>query len=625
METTRRNLLALAGGSVVGALFTPAPWRLITDTALWSENWPGIPRPARGEIRVKFTNCPLCPAGCAVRARCVGDQPVSLAGVPGHPVSRGALCPFGLLGHHLPYHPERLRQGPAKEAAAAVSAAMAKCGPTERFAVLDLRPGRTASWTYRRALAAVPNGLYLAPSSTLGGSVAVDLSNARTVMSFNVPVLDGWGTPGNVLAARERFRLIHAGPLETRTATLADLWLPIRPGTEAALALGIAHVLLDGGNARELPQQLVELAGKYPPATAAAITGIPEGQIISVARELADNGPALVLDAGDSAAVLALNLLIGAPGRTIVTRREAPVPDAWKQAAAVSDLASVPDRSIRVLLIDESLPGAYVPWTVVEKKLVTDNPLVVAFAWSREGYGRYAKYVLPTAVYPEAVSDVPAAVDSVAAIFRISAPLVAPPEGMTDPAEFIGSLAGVTGPNALRERADAIQKAGRGDLFTYADSKTAPVKEMKPDDFWKALNEGGCWMDAVDENAAAPKLAFGEFKAETRAAEPAADLPLAAVLTEWHSSATLVPPLMSKLYQESNLRLAPNRAALNPADARASGVEDGGAAVLETRSGKLRVEVTLDSGVPHGTVQVAAGPEVLDICGADGRARVVRA
>ena len=77
---------------MAGVLFTPAPWRLITDTALWSENWPGIPRPRRGEIRTKFTNCALCPAGCAVRARCVGEQPVSLAGVG------GGLCPFGLGG-----------------------------------------------------------------------------------------------------------------------------------------------------------------------------------------------------------------------------------------------------------------------------------------------------------------------------------------------------------------------------------------------------------------------------------------------------------------------------------------------------------------------------------------------
>src|ERR1035438_2133674 len=178
--TNRRDIFKFAGGAVAGAFFTPAPWRLLTDTALWSENWPGIPRPARGEIRFKFTNCALCPAGCAVRARSVGDQPVSLAGVG------GGLCPFGLTAHHLPYHPARLRQGPIQEATAAVfprpaplppraiarpapPPARLRQGPIQEataavfqsaaqlapgaIAVLDLNPGRTVSWTYRRAMA----------------------------------------------------------------------------------------------------------------------------------------------------------------------------------------------------------------------------------------------------------------------------------------------------------------------------------------------------------------------------------------------------------------------------------------------------------------------------------------
>jgi menaquinone reductase, molybdopterin-binding-like subunit len=175
---TRRDILKFAGGSALGILFTPAPWRLITDTALWSENWPGIPKPARGEIRTKFTNCTLCPAGCGVRARCVGEQPVSLAGV------RGGLCPFGITGHHLPYHPGRLRQGMPTEAAAAVAGGIKSCGPDERVAVLDLRPGRTASWTYRRAMNAL-RGLYIAPSET---AVSVDLAQAKTVLSLGAPL-----------------------------------------------------------------------------------------------------------------------------------------------------------------------------------------------------------------------------------------------------------------------------------------------------------------------------------------------------------------------------------------------------------------------------------------------------
>ena len=183
--TTRRELFKFAGGSAVGLLLTPAPWRLITDTALWSENWPGIPRPARGE---SAPNSPT--AGCARRvARCgrgASEQPVALAGVD------GGLCPFGVTGHHLPYHPERLRKGNRQEAASsvagAVAAAIAHCPPDQRVAVLDLRPGRTASWTYRRAMAALKRGVYLAPEEP---ACAVNLAVARTVLERGAPPPDG--------------------------------------------------------------------------------------------------------------------------------------------------------------------------------------------------------------------------------------------------------------------------------------------------------------------------------------------------------------------------------------------------------------------------------------------------
>ena len=585
MTTTRRGLIQFLGGSAVGALFTPAPWRLITDTALWSENWPGIPRPARGEIRSKFTNCSLCTAGCAVRARCVGDQPIALAGVA------GGLCPFGLTAHHLPYHPARLKQGPVKEAAAAVVDAMAQCGPAERVAVLDLRPGRTASWTYRRAMSSVHNGLYLAPPEP---PIAVNLQDAKTVLSLGASLLDGWGTPGNVFAARDGFRLIQAEAVESRTAALADLWLPIRPGAEEALVLGMAD--------------------EMSPSETARITGLSVDQIESLLKDLQENGPALVVDHEMSPAVVALNVRLGGWGRTIGPRREAPVPETWKKAAPLTDLAAVADRSIRVLLIDESVPGEYLPWEAIEKKLAARNPVVVAFACSASGYGRYAQYVLPTAIYPEALDDIPPAIDSVAASFRIAAPLVAPPSGVTNPSEFIAGIAGLRAPDALRERVDAIHKAGRGSLVTYADGKSVPVKDVKSDDFWKALNAGGRWVDGAAGGAdlLVRSRPPGRLSAPTQQADegvgrgpggPPHYYPLT-VVTE-RRVAGLSSPLMSQIYQESNLRLAPNRIALHPSDAASSGVADGARAVLETRNGKRPVEVTVDSSVRPGVVLVA--------------------
>jgi len=516
MKTTRRDLFQFAAGGAAGLMLTPVPWRLVTDTALWSENWPGIPRPARGEIRTRFTHCALCPAGCAVRARCVGDQPVSLAGLPGQP-----LCAFGLTGHQFPYDPARVTSGDPVAATQAVRAALARRGANESIAVLDLRPGRTASWTYRRAMALLPRGLYLAPQSIIP---AVNLGAVKTILSFGVPVLDGWGTPAKVIAARPNFRLIQAEPMESHTAALADQWLPLRTGTEEDLALGIEAVIATGAA----------------PGAAAERTGLPESLIVSAARELA-RGDALVLAIQETPAVARLNTMFGAAGKAIAARRETPAPKTWSNAAPVTVIDSVPDRSIRVLLIDESAADGYFDWPVVERKLAS-NPVVVTLASSRTGYGRDAQFTLPTAVYPETTDDIPPAIDSPAATFRLAVPLIAPPRAVIDPARFIGQFAGIDPGSALRERADAIHASRRGTLRVYADGRSIPLQETKAEDFWKALNEGGCWMD---DAASGPR--------------PDLRIPTspAVVAMTWEMRAARGPmsPLVSKLYRESNLRV----------------------------------------------------------------------
>ena len=593
MTTTRRNLLKFVGGGAAGALLTPAPWRLITDTALWSENWPGIPRPARGEIRARFTHCTLCPAGCAVRARCVNGQPVSLTGVKPHPISHGALCPWGIAGHHLPYHPARVRQGPVKEALAAVARAISQRGAGERVAMLDLRPGRTVSWTYRRCMAAMDGGLYLTPRQP---DYAIDLAAAQTVVSFGAPLFDGWGTPGNVFAARANFRLVQIEPVETRTAALADVWLPIRPGAETAIAAA--------------------LAGETTIAEAARATGVEE-QALGAVKEAIGSGAAVALAADPASPLMSLNAKFKALGHTVVARREAPVPDAWKKAAPVGEMAAAPDGAIRVLLIDESLPGGYVPWRDIQPKLAPDA-VVVVFGSSSEGYARHAQYVLPAPVYPEAAEDVGPAIDTVAAVFRIAAPLIAPAVPVVNPGELLARIAGLPASDPLRERADAIHKAGHGSLLGYADRKSTLVKDVAADDFWKTLNQGGCWMDATGKKAAPGKLAF-----RASGEQPHDDLPLAVVAAEARRGG-LESPLMSKLERESNLRLSANGLALSPADARANGIENGGRCVLETACGRLSVVATIDAGVPAGVVEVAGGPRMADLCGGSQRARVVR-
>ena len=75
-------------------------------------------------------------------------------------------------------------------------------------------------------------------------------------------------------------------------------------------------------------------------------------------------------------------------------------------------------------------------------------------------------------------------------------------------------------------------------------------------------------------------------------------------------------PLLSQIYQESNLRLAPDRIALHPSDAASCGVADGAPALLHTGRGKREVLVTVDSSIRPGVVTDRRRPGYLASTGA---------
>ena len=72
--------------------------------------------------------------------------------------------------------------------------------------------------------------------------------SAKTVLSFGAPLLDGWGTPGNVIAARAGFRLIQAEAVESRTASPGGPVAAHQAGLGDGAGPGIASVL-GGGSA----------------------------------------------------------------------------------------------------------------------------------------------------------------------------------------------------------------------------------------------------------------------------------------------------------------------------------------------------------------------------------------
>ena len=553
MKFSRRDLLAWSAGAAAGLIVTPIPWKLLDDTSIWSQNWRWIPQPARGPVEVKQSFCTLCPKGCALRVRIAAGWPVGVAGVSTNPVTHGALCPLAFGAHQLNWHPARLK---AVRHRASIStwedarSAFAKAAGEGSIVVIDGYPGRATSQVFQ-AFLKNRRGEYrvvyaretrsLLPYEQWSGisamSLGYDLENARTIISFGAPVLDGWGSPGQftrLWAERAagpsdpQLRLIQIDSELSRTAARAWKWIAVRPGSESILAAGLARALVE--------QNLVSARGPLPAisvAEAANQAGLAIEAIRDLAQTLAAQPRVLAISDGENASVAALNLLLGAVGSKGGIVRVAK--DAKPYLPADAELASA-----RALLIDSSVPWDFVPKT---------NAEIFRFAaW--DGGGDKSDWLLPAPGFLEELTDVPSAAASSLNTYAIAAALSPAPQFSKSTAEFLRSIdSGLdTVEGIIHQRCVERFKSRAGTVYAATAMPAAGFASAQK--LEEQLRGGAIWVNDTPRSAGF-RCKLTEWPADTTSP------PMQDWSAVWPSGT--LPPLASKLYQESQLRDLPER------------------------------------------------------------------
>ena len=136
------------------------------------------------------------------------------------------------------------------------------------------------------------------------GPTPEEVEHARLVLLWGTNTLTSnphlW--PALRRAREAGARLIAIDPIRTRTAAQCDLHLPIRPGTDAALALGMMHVIFAEGledraylrNNTAGWEQLAERVQEWTPDRTAEVTGLDVEQVLDLARTYATTRPAFI-------------------------------------------------------------------------------------------------------------------------------------------------------------------------------------------------------------------------------------------------------------------------------------------------------------------------------------------
>jgi len=283
--------------------------------------------------------CPLdCPDCCAMLVHVKSGRAVRLQGDPEHPVTQGFLCTKMNRYAERSYHPERLtaplrRVGSKGEGrfevatweealadvAARLHGVIGSHGPESILpysycGTMGLIQGSSMDRRFFHRIGATLLARTICSSAgsegwrhTYGdrlGPSPEEAEHARLVLLWGTNTLTSnphlW--PALLRAREAGGRLIAIDPIRTRTAAQCDEHIAIRPGTDAALALGMMHVILrDRLEDREFLEshtvgweRLPAIVAPWTPDRTAGETGLDADVIEKLARAYATTRPALL-------------------------------------------------------------------------------------------------------------------------------------------------------------------------------------------------------------------------------------------------------------------------------------------------------------------------------------------
>ncbi|MGE5376888.1 MAG: molybdopterin-dependent oxidoreductase [Bacteroidota bacterium] len=397
------------------------------------------------------TSCRECAAGCGLIIRTMQGRALKVEGNPKHPLNLGKTCARGQVAVEGLYNPNRVT-GPIKhkrgqalydnqwdniaanmkwdDAINVVGDALKDPGgvaflmglsPDHLFdLVTDLTTGISAASPIRYGVASTfeTRATLSQAAQNLFGQAGLpffDLGNSDLVISFGANFVEPWLSQVSYNTAYARMRrgnpdrrgyLIQFEPRMSQTASKADMWVPIVPGTEGQVALAIGRLVAEarGGtlppvfeavDTKEISQAAGVAMNTLQDVTnrilkAAAPLAIPGGSPLGRENGLATAQAILALNAG--------NNMIGKQGGVYLSPL-APTEDAYHRPASAQEMrdfiGKMKSGAIKVLFIHGVNPVFELPKSLGFEDALKNVGTVISFATFPDETAVAADYVFP--------------------------------------------------------------------------------------------------------------------------------------------------------------------------------------------------------------------------------------
>jgi anaerobic selenocysteine-containing dehydrogenase len=397
----------------------------------------------------------------------------------------------------------------------------------------------------------------------------------------------------------------------SQTGANADEWVPVKPGTEGILALGIAHVILRADGSQRL--------APYTPEEVEKRTGVAAARIQRLADEFMRHRPAIAIIGGaplaqtngmfQALAVNELNALagsVGAPGGISFTPQFTKGKIGSGRSASLRELASeilsAPSSPVQLLLLNDVNPvfGSPAAWRV--REALSRIPYIISFGGFLDETSMLADLILPDHSFLESWIDHQPESGTPLTIASVAPPVMRPLHN-TRPM-----------PDVLIEASAALREPVSLDWKSYDEMLEKAFRSFPgaaPDSWGLMQEQGGWWGESVKPQP----ITSSRFDPSSSSADAQFDgaeneypfhfLPYASQAFLDGSLAHL--PWLQELPDVISTAMWSTWVEINPKTAATLGIAQGDLLEIASTQGKIQAPALLSPGIAPDVVGMPVG------------------